>query len=132
MKKHRGFTLIELLVVIAIIGILASIVLVSLGGARTSAKDAAIKANLDQMRLIAELEYTNNGSYANTTADTNYIAAKANIEANDGTVTENFTTDKYCVQSTLPGGGSWCLDSVGSVGSTAISCDATNYNCAAD
>ena len=58
-----AFTLIELLVVIAIIGLLSSVVLASLSGAREDAKESAILSSLNNARTQAELYYSKNGSY---------------------------------------------------------------------
>lgn len=76
--NRKGFTLIELLVVIAIIGILASMFMVALGGARAKARDAQRKSDLRQLKAALEL-------YAADNNDAYVTAATA--------VTVNGTTD---------------------------------------
>lgn len=62
-KKHRGFTLIELLVVIAIIGILATIVLVSMTGVQKSGRDTARKADMRQIASAQQMYYSEFDAY---------------------------------------------------------------------
>ena len=61
----KGFTLIELLVVVAIIGILASIIIVSLGNARKKGSDGAIKSEFNGLKSQTALYYSNNNNSYN-------------------------------------------------------------------
>lgn len=112
----KGFTLIELLVVVAIIGILASVVLASLNSARAKGSDAAVKANLANMRAQAEIFYDVPNSYEGVCADTTILAAQTAAEAAGGNGGEcDDTATAWAAWAGLKSDltQAWCVDSTG-------------------
>lgn len=80
----KGFTLIELLVVIAIIGILSSVVLASLGVARSKARDATRISDVKNIRLALELYYDTAQAFPeneNGTGDANQLTGTTLVAA---------------------------------------------------
>lgn len=69
MKSQKGFTLIEILIVIAIIGILSSLIVVTINQARFKARDAVRIENARQIGLAMELYIDANETYPVFDAD---------------------------------------------------------------
>jgi prepilin-type N-terminal cleavage/methylation domain-containing protein len=140
-SKVKGFTLVELLVVIAIIGILSSIVIGSLNGARTKGNDAVIKAELAGIKPHADVWYDNttvngtNGTYGVSScatdnsgvvtgvgmfADSTILPTLIDVKKNaapGATVTCSVSGDyqKWAasVSALKNAGTSWCVDNGG-------------------
>lgn len=95
-KRERGFTLIELLVVIAIIGILSSVVLASLNGARKKGRDARRISDIKQMQLALEMYYDANSSEypdALSSLASTYIATVPTDPSNNGSCSNTYCYD---------------------------------------
>ncbi|MDD3491814.1 MAG: type II secretion system protein [Candidatus Pacebacteria bacterium] len=63
MKNKKGFTLIEMLIVITIIAVLASLILVGMGGAQARSRDSRRIADLHNMMNALELYNSKHGLY---------------------------------------------------------------------
>lgn len=78
-SRKTGFTLIELLVVIGIIGVLSSIVLVSVDDARKKARDTKRLQEVRQIMNALELYRADNGHYPHVTISSGWL--KSNVPA---------------------------------------------------
>lgn len=77
-KNNKGFTLVEVLIVISIIGLLASIILVGLGGFRAKGRDTRRVADLRAVQAGLELYYTKFNEYP---SDNNWDALSSALRS---------------------------------------------------
>lgn len=71
--KNSGFTLIELLVTIAIIGVLATVILTSIGSVKNRAKEAKVKTEVHEIQTALEEFYIDQGGYPNPNSESSPV-----------------------------------------------------------
>jgi len=104
--NNKGFTLIELLVVIAIIGVLSSVVLVSLDAPTDQANDAAAKSEIRQIATYGILQKSDS-AYNFATQFCEVTAATGVLSTTKSTATTTGTDEKIlkALQSLLSRAG---------------------------
>lgn len=63
MKSQKGFTLLELIIVITLIGLIASVIMVSLSESRKKSRNEAVVSQMYEYQKSIELNYSNTGVY---------------------------------------------------------------------
>ncbi len=120
MYRSHGFTIVELLVVIAIIGILATVILSSLDGAREEGVGAKIKSELVSLVKRANIEESSLFTYDlvcgsnGITQSTEIAYIEAVIERfSPEAIVCNSSTEAFAVSAALSATEYWCVDNQG-------------------
>jgi type II secretory pathway pseudopilin PulG/RNA polymerase subunit RPABC4/transcription elongation factor Spt4 len=112
-KKAIRFLIVGLVwPIISIIGILSSVVLVSLGGAREKAKDARVMADMNQLRTTIEIySLDHKDSYSGVNCSlTELSSICSDIKEYLGEMpTIKSAIKNYCLYVKLPSGKYYCL-----------------------
>ncbi len=141
-KTKKGFTLIELLIVVAIIGILATIVIVSLREASDRARNTKIITSITQIRKVAEDMYLQEpggyeslclGGALNEAYSDILIILKNDVGKYGGAVVGCYSSHySYCVSAQFTGSATkyFCIDGQGNnIEAITNACSASNIAC---
>lgn len=122
-RTEAGFTLIEILVVIALIVVFATLVLLPFREIRVKSRNAAIREDIDQIRVLAEDVFDDNGGvgYCGTglacaSTDPRMTKLKEDIDRQNGSAGGQPTMlagDSFCVEAVLADSTGYCADSNG-------------------
>lgn len=123
--NKKAFTLIELLVVISIIGLLSSIIFVSLASARNKARDAAIKLSLSQLRNAGGLYMNEQDTYLGFCGSEKVLKVGQGVSSNRSNLicdSDLSTAWAACAQLVADVSYYCCVDSVGNSAKTFGTC----------
>ncbi len=131
-----GIIIACVLPVLAIVGILSSVVLVSLSAARQAGNDAQVRSVLAQIRTQAEVYYGNNNTYTKTRSCSQGMFADASFtpvfaQLKDKNVVSCYAEgETYAISAALrSAGSSYCYDSAAVSGAGIAVDDGSTASC---
>jgi prepilin-type N-terminal cleavage/methylation domain-containing protein len=123
---RKGFTLIELLIVVVIIGILAAIAIPKFANTKQKAYLASVKTDLRNLVTAEEAYFSDNTTYTNSLATTQFNPSKGNtytVTGASGTGWAATATNTYLVGASIPG----CHVAIGTGETTASENEGAPY-----